>query len=131
MSKSKNEDDIRVLTPSELMAWVEDNTQVMRLRTFRDAIPGGYMAAMAPLLVDWRSVDTGNAEHDVILRNVNYGGNPLERITVLHSLRFNTNAVDFAELILVPHRGKPAGVLRPGTIFSCVLCSRRAERHSC
>ena len=71
MSKSKNEDDIRVLTPAELMAWVEDNTQVMRLRTFRDAIPGGYMAAMAPLLVDWRSVDTDSAEHDVILRNVN------------------------------------------------------------
>ena len=113
MSKSKNEDDIRVLTPSELMAWVEDNTQVMRLRTFRDAIPGGYMAAMAPLLVDWRSVDTGNAEHDVILRNVNYGGNPLERITVLHSLQFNTNAVDFAELILVPPPREAGGRIAP------------------
>jgi len=76
---------MRVLSPAELLAWAEDNTQVMRLRTFRDVIPGGYMAAMAPLLVDWRSVDTDNAEHDIVLRNVNYGGNPLERITVLHS----------------------------------------------
>ena len=128
MSISNSEDDIRILTPAELLAWVEDNTQVMRLRTFRDAIPGGYMAAMAPLLVDWRSIDTDSAEHDVILRNVNYGGNPLERITVLHSLQFDTNAVDFAELILVPPPREACG--RPGTTFSCVLCSRLAERHS-
>jgi len=104
---------MRVLSPAELLAWAEDNTQVMRLRTFRDVIPGGYMAAMAPLLVDWRSVDTDNAEHDIVLRNVNYGGNPLERITVLHSLRFSTNAVEFAELVLVPPPPETGGRFAP------------------
>jgi len=113
VSTNKSEDDIRVLSPAELLAWAEDNTQVMRLRTFLDVVPGGYMAAMAPLLVDWRSVDVDSAEPDVVLRNVNYGGNPLERITVLHSLRFNTNAVEFAELILVPPPRETGGRLAP------------------
>ena len=85
MSTNESEDDVRVLSSAELLVWAEDNTQVMRLRTFRDVVPRGYMAAMAPLLVDWRSIDTDSAEHDLVLRNVNYGGNPLERITALHS----------------------------------------------
>jgi hypothetical protein len=113
MITDKIEDDIRVLSPAELLAWAEDNTQVMRLRTFRDVIPGGYMAAMAPLLVDWRSVDTDSAEQDLVLRNVNYGGNPLERITVLHSLHFNTSAVEFAEFILVPPPPETGGRFAP------------------
>ncbi len=113
MSTQQNQDDIRLLSPAELLAWAEDNTQVMRLRTFRDAIPGGYMAAMAPVLVDWRAIDSGQAEPEVVLRNVNYGGNPLERITVLHSLQFNLAAVEFAELILVPPPREAGGRLAP------------------
>jgi len=110
---NKIEDDVRVLSPAELLAWAEDNTQVMRLRTFRDVLPGGYMAAMAPLLVDWRSVGTDSAQPDVVLRNVNYGGNPLERVTVLHSLRLDTNAVKFAELVLVPPPRETGGRFAP------------------
>lgn len=113
MSTDQNEDAPRVLSPAELLAWAEDNTQIMRLRTFRDVIPGGYMAAMAPLLVDWRSIDTDNPEPEVVLRNVNYGGNPLERMTVLHSLRFNLGAVEFAELVLVPPPREAGGRLAP------------------
>jgi len=113
MVTNRKEDDIRVLSPAELLAWAEDNTQVMRLRTFRDVLPGGYMAAMAPLLVDWRSVDNDDAEQDLVLRNVNYGGNPLERVTVLHSLRFNTNTIDFVELMLVPPPPESGGRFAP------------------
>ncbi len=113
MVKNKLEDDVHVLSPAELLAWAEDNTQVMRLRTFRDVLPGGYMAAMAPLLVDWRSVGGDGAEADVVLRNVNYGGNPLERVTVLHSLRLNTDAVKFAELVLVPPPRETGGRFAP------------------
>jgi len=61
VSTNKSEDDVRVLSPAELLVWAEDNTQVMRLGTFRDVVPGGYMAAMAPLLVDWRSIATPTA----------------------------------------------------------------------
>ncbi len=113
MSTHQSEDEIHVLSPAELLAWAEDNTQVMRLRTFRDVIPGGYMAAMAPALVDWRSIDTDQPEPEVVLRNVNYGGNPLERVTVLHSLKFNLAAVEFAELILVPPPRETGGRLAP------------------
>ena len=114
MSTNKSEDDIRVLSPAELLVWAEGKTQVMRLRTFRDVVPGGgYMAAMAPLPVDWRSIGTDSAEHDLVLRNVNYGSNPLERITVLHSLQFNTNAIYFQGLILVPPPSETGGRLTP------------------
>jgi len=71
------------------------------------------MAAMAPLPVDWRSIGTDSAEHDLVLRNVNYGSNPLERITVLHSLQFNTNAIYFQGLILVPPPSETGGRLAP------------------
>jgi hypothetical protein len=113
MGSIEAQGQIRVLSPAELLAWAEDNTQIMRLRTFLDVIPGGYMAAMAPLLVDWHAVDTDNPQPDVVLRNVNYGGNPLERVTVLHSLQFNPGAVEFAELLLVPPPRETGGRLAP------------------
>ena len=126
MSLDNQTDEIRTLSPAELLAWAEDNTQVMRLQTFRDVIPGGYMAAMAPVLVDWRAIDIGQAEPEVIVRNVNYGGNPLERTTVLHSLQFNLTAVDFAELILVPPPLETGGRL-----FNFASCSSPAKRPGC
>jgi hypothetical protein len=107
------EEILRVLSPAQLLAWAEDNTQVMRLRTFRDVIPGGYMAAMAPALVDWRASRIASDQPRVVLRNLNYGGNPLERITVLHALRFDLNAIEFAELTLVPPRYRPGAVSIP------------------
>ena len=52
-----NEFDIdskyRILSPDQILSWVEDDAQIMRLRTDRDVIPGGYMAAAIPVLVDW------------------------------------------------------------------------------
>jgi hypothetical protein len=102
-----------VLSPAQLLAWAEDNTQVMRLRTFRDVIPGGYMAAMAPVLVDWRASQVDSDNPHVVLRNLNYGGNPLERITVLHALRLDLDAVEFAEVVLVPPPRETGGRLAP------------------
>ncbi len=58
--------------------------------------------------VEWRTSDLeGDAPH-VILRNLNYGGNPLEKTTTLHSVRVNLDAVEFAEFVLVP----PAAAVR-------------------
>ena len=108
-----NEEVIRVLSPSQLLEWAEDNTQVMRLRTFLDVIPGGYMAAMAPVLVDWLASRIDSDEPHVVLRNLNYGGNPLERITVLHALEFDLDAVEFAEITLVPPPREAGGRLAP------------------
>ena len=110
---ANKEDAISVLSPAELLAWAQDNTQILRLRTFRDVIPGGYMAAMAPALVDWRASQVDRENPSVVVRNLNYGGNPLERITVLHALRFDLDAVESAEVTLMPPPRETGGRLAP------------------
>jgi hypothetical protein len=102
MRDPKHSKDTRTLTPSQLVAWAEDNTQVMRLRSGRDLVPGGYLASFAPVLVDWRASDWAGDSPYVILRNVNYGGNPLDRTVVLQSVRVPLDGIAFAEVTLVP-----------------------------
>ena len=102
MRDAKHSKDTRTLTPSQLVAWTEDNTQVMRLRSGRDLVPGGYLASFAPVLVDWRASDWAGDSPYVILRNVNYGGNPLDRTVVLQSVRVPLDGIAFAEVTLVP-----------------------------
>ena len=48
MSKNGKKSETRTLTPGQLVAWSEDNTQVMRLKSGRDLLPGGYLASFAP-----------------------------------------------------------------------------------
>ncbi len=94
--------DRRILSPREMLAKARDNTQVMRLRTVRDVLPGGHMAALTPVLVDWQASQIQAANPFVVLRNVNYGGNPIERTTIFHSVRMPLEKIRFAEFILVP-----------------------------
>ena len=74
----------------------------MRLRTDRDVIPGGYMEAALPGLVDWRASDLRDEAATMVLRHVNYGGNPFEQSTVLHSVRVPLDGLERAEFTLVP-----------------------------
>jgi hypothetical protein len=60
------------------------------------------MAAFAPVLVAWQESELGDHDSHVILRNVNYGGNPVERTTVLHSARVPLDGIEAAEFVLVP-----------------------------
>jgi len=92
----------RTLTLQQLLNWAEDNKDIMRLRTDRDVLPGGYMAAFAPMLVAWRESELRSDNGHVILRNVNYGGNPVDRTTVLQSARVPLDGIEAAEFILVP-----------------------------
>ena len=62
------------------------------------------MAALAPIFVAWPATEIYDEGATVVVRNVNYGGNPFERTTVLHSVRLAIEAVESAELILVPSR---------------------------
>ena len=102
MGKPTADKPIRTLTPDQMARWAKDPSAVMRLRTYRDVGPGGYMAASIPTLVDWpASAFEGDAPFAVV-RHVNYGGNPLERTTVLHSVRIPLDGVEFAEFTLVP-----------------------------
>lgn len=92
----------RTLTPDQLFKWAENNRQVMRLRTDRDILPGGYMAALAPMLAAWNDSDYEQQGGFLILRNVNYGGNSFERTTVLQSVRVPLDGLEATELTLVP-----------------------------
>jgi hypothetical protein len=55
MTASESKKDIRVLSPRDLIATAESDTGLLRLRTSCDVLPGGYMAAMTPVLVDWKT----------------------------------------------------------------------------
>jgi hypothetical protein len=54
------------------------------------------------VLVAWGESELGNDDGHVILRNVNYGGNPVDRTTVLQSARVPLDGIEAAEFILVP-----------------------------
>ena len=102
MNKFDIDSRYRILSPGQILSWMEDDTQIMRLRADRDVIPGGYMAAAIPVLVDWRASDTQGDPASIVLRHVNYGGNPFDKSTVLHSVRVPLDGLESAELTLVP-----------------------------
>jgi len=102
MPTKRKQSESRTLTPAQLVAWSEDNTQVMRLKSGRDLLPGGYLASFAPVLVDWRSSVLSGESPYVILRNVNCGGNPMDRSVVMQSVRVPLDGIASAEITLVP-----------------------------
>ena len=102
MSEFDTDSRYRTLSPNQILSWIEDDAQIMRLRADRDVIPGGYMAAAIPALVDWPASDLYGEPASIVLRHVNYGGNPFEKSTVLHSVRVPLDGLKSAELTLVP-----------------------------
>jgi len=94
--------DTRELSAAQLLAWADGTASSLRLRTYRDVISGGFLAALAPARVEWQFSDLYGDDPFVIIRNVNYGGNPFEKTTVLHRVRVPLSHVDFVELTLVP-----------------------------
>jgi hypothetical protein len=102
MNEANSDSQYRTLSAEQILSWVEDDTQIMRLRTDRDVIPGGYMAAAVPVLVDWRASDLGGDADSLVLRNINYGGNPFDKTTVLHSVRVPLDGLESVEFTLVP-----------------------------
>jgi hypothetical protein len=92
----------RMLTPEQILSWSENDAQILRLRADRDILPGGYMAAAIPALVDWSASDLNGDSPFFVLRNINCGGNPFEKCTVLHSIRVPFDGLEYVELTLVP-----------------------------
>ncbi len=95
-------DVYRTLTARQLRAWSEDESLVMRLRTNRDLLPSGHLAARVPVLVEWRASRLDGEAPFLLLRNVNYGGSPLERTTMLHSVRMPLDGLSYVEFTMVP-----------------------------
>lgn len=102
MTEHDPNSELRMLSPAHLVAWAEGSAKAVRLRTFRDVVPQRFMAALAPAVVDWAASDPDGVDPYVVLRNVNYGGNPLEKTTTLHRVRVRLSGIAFAEFILVP-----------------------------
>lgn len=102
MNESESDQHYRSLSPHQILSWIQDDTQILRLRSDRDVIPGGYMAAAIPALVDWRASDPHGDPPSIVLRHVSYGGNPFEKSTVLHSVRVRLDGLENVEFTLVP-----------------------------
>lgn len=102
MTEHEGQSNTRVLSPAQLIAWADGSANAIRLRTYRDVIPGGFLAALAPARIDWKSSDPYGDDPFVIVRNVNYGGNPFDKTTMLHRVRVALNGIAFVELTLVP-----------------------------
>lgn len=95
-------DVYRTLTARQLRAWSEDEGLVMRLRTNRDLLPSGHLAARVPVLVEWRASRLDGEAPFLLLRNVNYGGSPLERTTILRNVRMPLDGLAYVEFTMVP-----------------------------
>ena len=39
----------------EMIAWADGSVNAVRLRTYRDEVPGGFLAALAPARIDWKA----------------------------------------------------------------------------
>jgi hypothetical protein len=91
----------------DVTAYADLSAGTYRVRTTRDVLPGGLSMAMVPAFVDW---DRSNLAEggDVVLRNVNHGGNPLSGITELRTARVRTDQVARVEWVEVPLGGPRA-----------------------
>jgi hypothetical protein len=95
----------RQISLGTLLDWAAEDAPTFRVRTATDALPGGYSAAMAPVLVNWRMSnhrEHGDADEYYIVRNVNLNGNPIEGVTNLCSVRIPACGVESAQYITVP-----------------------------
>lgn len=99
----KSHRPLRTITADQLLARVNQLDTPLRIRTATDVIPGGYAAAMAPLMIQWdASDDISTKDGFVIIHNLNHGGNPVDGTTVLCSARVPLNGVEAVEFILLP-----------------------------
>jgi hypothetical protein len=110
MVTMKNKDDAgmndpketRMLTPSQLLNRVHRLDEPLRLRTATDVLPGGYAAAMLPVMIDWEASRPWDADPFVIIHNLNHGGNPVDGTTVFYSARIPLEGIEAVEFTLVP-----------------------------
>ena len=102
MAEHEDGSHTRVLSPTQLIAWADGSADAVRIRTYRDVIPGGFLAALVPARIDWKASDPNGDDPFLIIRNVNYGGNPFEKTTMLHRVRVALSGIAFVELTLVP-----------------------------
>ncbi len=97
----------RVIEIEDLVAYGDLEAHTYRVRSSRDVLPGGYSAAMAPVMVDWANSEIADGGH-VVIKNINDGGNPLSGVTELRSARIHFDRITEVQFILVPLGGPEA-----------------------
>ena len=98
----KTPPETRMLTPEQLLARVQRQHELLRLRTAVDVVPGGYAAAMLPVMIDWDASRPWDEDPFVIIHNLNHGGNPMDGTTVFCSARIWLEGVEAVEITMVP-----------------------------
>ncbi len=107
-----NADDYQLPPPETLdvrdvTAFIDAEATTFRVRTTRDVLPGGYSAAMTPVLVDWNRSDTSPGG-EILLLNINHGGNPVSGVTELRSALIRPDRIKKVQLVMVPLGGPEA-----------------------
>ncbi len=119
---------MRTLTPEQLLTRVHRKNEPLRLRTATDVLPGGYAAAMAPVMIDWDASRPEDDDPFVIIHNLNHGGNPVDGTTVFCSARIPLNGVEAVEFILLPlDRIGKEGLVQHGQLRFVFAADRQVE----
>ena len=95
------------LDARDVAAFIDNEATTFRVRTTRDVLPGGYSAAMSPLLVDWNKSDISSGG-EILLLNINHGGNPVSGVTELRSAVIRPDKIIKVQFIMVPLGGPEA-----------------------
>jgi hypothetical protein len=104
---------VNEITAADVLEWRRVKTPVIRVRTDRDAIPGGLALAMLPVFVRWHSSAVGFGPDDYYsLGNVAVTANPVSGMTTLAGLKVYADSVESVEFVMVI--SKVAGRETPG-----------------
>ena len=95
------------LDARDVAAFIDVEATTFRVRTTRDVLPGGYSAAMTPLLVDWDKSDVSPGG-EILLLNINHGGNPVSGVTELRSAVIRPDRIKKVQFVMVPLGGPEA-----------------------
>ncbi len=91
-----------LISPGQALSYSEQQAPYLRLRTSEMVLPGGWAAAMAPVLVDWSASSPDSAAGHYRVMNLNHGGSPIDGTTVLCSALVPAGHIKQVEFIVVP-----------------------------
>ncbi|MEZ4652330.1 MAG: hypothetical protein R3E12_01645 [Candidatus Eisenbacteria bacterium] len=100
-------------TAEDILAWIHQETPLLRAHNRLDALPGGLSLAMMPALVSWRrSRPDAETDPHYLVHNVNVGGNPVAGTTDLATVRIPRDGIASIEFVMALSR--VLGVDTPG-----------------
>jgi hypothetical protein len=90
------------MKPEEILNLIKEPWPFVRVKVSSDVFPSGLAIAMVPAIVDWQRSSIGPGDDNYfIVRNVNFGGNPVSGHTTLTTVRVPCTGVVAAEYVEV------------------------------